>query len=242
MSNGHNKRFLANPFKYLKEVTVVPNDGLFNGSKASVFRGNGLPAEMRPHDMVYLDLVEIDGDRIVRTDFYEKPPGGDEQIVGGYVPYIQGGTVNANPQTMGRHNLPPPGGPKFEFTGALNGCSLILCSGETGQVAVHYPNSDCSTLGYPHLNTLKLVYIKSIDYFKTQGGSQENYSDGLLTGSDTYAAMVNLHRTTTGFFNAFAFMMNIGGVWHLIAQPTIAEMRPQKGKFTARKLHDFVKV
>lgn len=53
MSSGHNKRFLANPVDYLKEVLVVPNDGRFDGRTATEgmthFRGGTNPV-LQSHD------------------------------------------------------------------------------------------------------------------------------------------------------------------------------------------------
>lgn len=251
MSSGHNKRFLASPTKYLAEVVIIPNDGKFNGRTAREamvhFRGGVNPANLS-YDQIYLDLVPIDGGLFssttkVRADFSTVPVGGDDQIVGGYVPYILEGTVNDDPTKMGVHDLPAGGVPKFEFTGSMNGCSLILCTRTaTGaKVAAHYPNSKGSTLGYPHLATLGLTHVKSIDYFNTGGGRglQKNYS-GLQIGGD-YDAAAEALGNRAGWFNTFAFMMNIAGVWHLIAQPQFCEMQ-QDGSTTARRNGDHVMI
>ncbi|HEX7389350.1 MAG TPA: hypothetical protein VF286_04510, partial [Acidiphilium sp.] len=83
------------------------------------------------------------------------------------------------------------------------------------------------------LATLGLTHVKSIDYFNTGGtrGVQKSYS-GLDIGADTDAASVAAGNKA-GWFNVFAFILSIAGVWHLAGQPTFCEMG-KDGKTTGR--------
>ncbi|HEX7389815.1 MAG TPA: hypothetical protein VF286_06860, partial [Acidiphilium sp.] len=166
MASGHNKRFLEDQIKYMKEVVIIPNDGLFDSRTPQELMLTTPTGTVNPvlqsHARIFLDLVPIDGSwfsssaKMVRADFSTTPTGNsDSPIEGCYVPYIFEGTVNQDPTKMGCCTLPASGIPKFAFTGPMNGCSLILCRDGTGNmVAVHYPNSAGSTQGYPHLATL----------------------------------------------------------------------------------------
>lgn len=229
MSDGHNARFLANPRQYLGQVLVLSNDSRFNGQTAQqqmmAARGGGTPASLRAYDRVYLNLVPVDGRgaraAIVRADFSTSTKWFGTDIAGGYTPYINEGAVNANADAMGRHALPPAGVPAFEFTGAMQGCSLVLCTDNAngGYVSAHYPNSGGSVAGYPLLARLGLTRVRSIDYFNLGGGRgpQESYT-GQAVGTDRLAASTAAGNAA-GWFNTFAFMHREAGQWRLIGQP-----------------------
>jgi hypothetical protein len=243
MSDGHNARFLADPRQYLTQVLVLLNDGRFNGQTAQqqmmAARGGGTPASLRAYDRVYLNLVPIDGRgaqaAIVRADFSTSSKWFGTDIAGGYTPYIFEGVVNANPGRMGRHNLPPGGVPAYEFTGAMQGCSLVLCTDNAngGRVSVHYPNSGGSIAGYPHLATLGLTRVKSLDYFNTGGGRgpQASYT-GQAIGTDRDVASTQAGNAN-GWFNTFGFMKYEAGQWRLIDQPQFLWM-DNGGRTTGR--------
>ena len=142
--------------------------------------------------------------------------------------------MNENANNMGRVAIPAD--TFLVFTGAMNGCSFVLCSqvgGGGGRIAAHYPNSGGSISGYQKLAALNLVRMKSIDFFKLGTHGQGSYS-GLDTNDDPVAA-ATAQGNAAGWFNTFCFMYKTdAGVWKIMAQPQFCTMS-SKGKTKAKR-------
>jgi hypothetical protein len=148
--NPQNARFLADPIAFCKRtaVNLMIAGGFVVGDALDV---------NQPYPRMYLDLPPYNpGDRnpkqVIFTPLARK---GDKigLIEGSFFPYLPFGTVAESGLVVlevPRRNPPT----NFLFTGAVNGCSPMLCEkkGDPETVlAIHYPNSDGRAKGYPLL-------------------------------------------------------------------------------------------
>lgn len=209
MSSGHNKEFLKDPAAYLGGITILtigtqflPSEGAFQPlvSKA----------------LVYMDLVATDsgiksGKKQGRADF-SLNAGSDSAIAGGWIPYIAENTVNNDNGKLPVQELPVNGVPKFCFTGAMNGCSLVLATKGGKSYGIHVPNSKQATQGYPVLQQLGYQHVKSLDYYELSQRTQGHY--GTKTGASREAP-------GGGWYNTFAFFIFDNGAWNIMGQPQI---------------------
>lgn len=228
MSHGHNAEFLKDPKAYLGAVTVLTVGSIYKGFDPNV-----------PRDKVYMDLVLLDsgmksGTKLVRADFRAEPEG-DAPIEGGWIPYIAEGTVNADPAKLPALRL-PDGRPRFVFTGAMNGCSLVLANGPDGKYGIHYPNSKGAPVGFPHLKTGGFTYVKSVDYYDLKHPAQGFY--GTAQGVDP-AQAASAAGNDTGWFNTFACFHH-DGLWKILAQPQFAWQ--QGTEFRARTTGEVIEL
>ncbi|MGH7067658.1 MAG: hypothetical protein ACREFO_14255 [Acetobacteraceae bacterium] len=209
MSYGHNKEFLKDPAGYLGGITILtigtqflPNQGAF---QPQVAKG-----------LVYMDLVATDsgatsGNKQGRADF-NLNAGSDSAIAGGWIPYVDEGTVNGDSAKLPVQELAVNGVPKFCFTGAMNGCSLVLASKGGKNYGIHVPNSTQAKQGYPVLQKLGYQHVKSLDYFELSQRVQGNYGTKVGESRDAPGG---------GWYNTFAFFVFDGGTWKIMAQPQI---------------------
>lgn len=209
MSHGHNKEFLKDPAGYLGGITILtvgtqflPNQGAFQPQAAK--------------GLVYMDLVATDsgatsGTKQGRADF-SLNAGSDLAIAGGWVPYVDEGTVNGDAAKLPVQELPVNGVPKFCFTGAMNGCSLVLASKGGKNYGIHVPNSSQAKQGYPVLQKLGYQHVKSLDYFELSQRVQGHYGTKVGESCDAPGG---------GWYNTFAFFIFDGGTWKIMAQPQI---------------------
>ena len=212
MSHGHNKEFLKDPVAYLGGAIVL--------TLASNFRPS--PAAFKdPSPSVSMDLVYVGKWKEVnqvRADFSTTPPGGDEKITGAWIPYESEGNVKADSKKLPVQVLPAAGdaGP-FAFTGAMNGCSLVMATKGGQDYGIHVPNSQQATENYPFITNAGYQYTKSLDYYPLPQRRQGFY------GTDG-------NRDAGGgrWYNTFAFFYRSGGQWKIIAQPQFATMIEKK--------------
>lgn len=209
MSHGHNKEFLKDPAGYLGGITILtigtqflPNQGAF---QPQIAKG-----------LVYMDLVATDsgvtsGAKQGRADF-NLNAGSDSAIAGGWVPYVDEGTVNGNAAKLPVQELPVNGVPKFCFTGAMNGCSLVLATKGGKSYGIHVPNSSQAKQGYPVLQKLGYQHVKSLDYYELSQRTQGNYGTKVGESRDAPGG---------GWYNTFAFFIFDGGTWKIMGQPQI---------------------
>ena len=120
------------------------------------------------HALCYLRLEAVDGGNVEPAD----PSAGSVSAMAtkfgdtirfpcGYVPYIPEGTCLGG-TALPKVQLDPHGSPKFVFTGAMNGCSLVIANDAAGNLwGVHYPNSNGEKQGFPMLARDQLVLAKS---------------------------------------------------------------------------------
>lgn len=207
MSNGHNAEFLKNPIDYLSKVVVMTV-----GSDFGTVDPNSAYAAMHI-DMALVDSGINSGTKSVKANFNIGPLG-DAPIKGGFVPYASKGDVKNGRFPLPALELPSAGSPKFVFTGAMNGCSLVLATKGGKKYAIHYPNSDGATHRFPMLTEAGYTYVKSLDYYKL---SDDKASYGTLVNGDREAP-------GGGWYNTFAFFYYKDGAWSIIGQPQIAKM------------------
>ena len=229
MSSGHNTAFLKDPVDYLSKVVVLTINAEFEGIDA-----NAASAQ------IYLDLVLVDsglksGQKVVQANFSNTPKG-DSPIEGCYVPYASEGDVKNGRFPLPAVALPVGGLPKFIFTGAMNGCSLLLAKKADNFYAIHYPNSGGASSKYPLLTKAGYTYVKSIDYFNILG--TRGYS-GVNVGTDRDQASKDAGNIA-GWFNTFSFFYYKDN-WKIVAQPQFA-WATGGNKFTARLNGDVIVV
>ncbi len=212
MSFGHNAEFLKDPKAYLGGITILNVTSNFKGFK---------PDE--PQARIYMDLVSVStgvggGGKAARVDFANTPIG-DASIEAGWIPYISEGLVGSDHSKLPFLELPAGGNPRFVFTGAMNGCSLVMATKTGKNWGIHQPNSKAATQAYPLLATAGFTYVKSVDYHQLDQLTQGSY--GTKVGVDRTEAS-RAAGNATGWFNTFAFFYFTGGVWRIIAQPQFA--------------------
>jgi hypothetical protein len=210
MASGHNKEFLKDPRAYLGGITVVSVGTQFHPSI------DGFKTQV-PKPLVYMDLVVTDSgvkskNKQARADFSLQGRGGDSDIPAAWIPYVPEGTVNADVSTLPAVELPASGNPVFAFTGAMNGCSLVLATKDGKNWGIHVPNSKQAPLGFPVLKTAGYSYVKSIDFYQLDQLRQGKY--GTKTGESRDAP-------GGGWYNTFAFFWFDKGGWTIVAQPQI---------------------
>ena len=155
--------FLSDPRGYMSRVAI---ESAFNEGSQPI-GGDFNPAQA--HALCYLRLEAVDGGMLssptrARVRFSMAPKFGDTSISCGYVPYIPEGTCLGG-TALPKVQLDPHGSPKFVFTGAMNGCSLVIANDAAGNLwGVHYPNSNGEKQGFPMLARDQLVLAKSMDY------------------------------------------------------------------------------
>lgn len=213
MSHGHNAAFLRNPVDYLSKIAVLTIGSNYGDLDAN-----------QPYASIYLNLVSIDsglksGNKVVCANFDSNPVGGDSSINASFVPYASEGDVKNNRFLLPALELPPNGRPKFIFTGAMNGCSLVLASNRFGRrYGIHYPNSNGAINKYPLLTKAGYKYEKSIDFY-------------IIDGKPGYGTRVDESRDAPGggWYNTFSFFyFDIPTrKWMIICQPQIATMTKQ---------------
>ena len=219
MSHAHNHFFLTNPVDYLSKVVVL-----------TISSNYGRLDPNNPYGSIYLDLVNVDsgiksGHKIVCANFDLAPKAGDTQIKAGYVPYASEGDVKNKRFLLPALELPQTLTTKFIFTGAMNGCSLILASNRLGRkYAIHYPNSNGARNGYPLMARAGYTYEKTIDYYRI--GNKPYY--GTEIGGDREAP-----GKKGSWYNMFAFFYYNNGHWNIISQPQIVTMN-MDGTFTGK--------
>jgi hypothetical protein len=210
MSHGHNAEFLKDPKAYLGNITIHNVTSGFKGFK---------PEE--PQARIYMDLVAIStggAGKAARVDFSNTPIG-DAPIEGGWIPYISEGLIGSDHSKLPFLELPAGGSPRFVFTGAMNGCSLVMASKGGKNWGIHQPNSKAATQAFPLLVAAGFTYVKSVDFYQLGQLAQGSY--GTQVGVDRTAAS-RAAGNDTGWFNTFAFFLYTGGVWRIIAQPQFA--------------------
>lgn len=207
MSHGHNTEFLKDPVGYLSKIVVMTV-----GSDYGSLDPNQCCSSM------YLDLLSIDsgmksGRKVVRANFSTGPLG-DSPINGAFVPYASEGDVKSGRFALPALELPLTGSPKFVFTGAMNGCSLVLATKSGKRYAIHYPNSAGATLRYPLLTDAGYTYVKSLDYYKMD------------KDKPFYGTKIDGDREAPGggWYNTFAFFYYDGSKWVIVGQPQIAKL------------------
>ena len=210
MSHGHNGEFLKYPIAYLGSITVVTVGTQFHPS-VDGFKTQ----ESKP--LVYMNLVSTDsglksGSKQARADFSLQSRGGDSDIAGGWIPYVDEGAVNLDANKLPALELPASGNPVFAFTGAMNGCSLVLATKGGKNWGIHVPNSSQAKLGFPVLAKAGYTYVKSIDFYQLDQLRQGKY--GTRTGESEVAP-------GGGWYNTFAFFWFDRGGWTIVAQPQI---------------------
>lgn len=201
MSSGHNARFSANPKVYLQTVAVM-NSMSMGKTVIGAFNPN------LAHKQAYLNLVPNSGGKtatLVTANYSLTPKGHGTNISCGYVPYWMEGDVDAGKE-LPKLLLPPGGNPKYVFTGAMNGCSLLIATDSSGnEYGVHYPNSGGSQKGFPHLGRDGLTLVKSVDYINGYGMDREQ-----------------LEKDFRGTWsNVFAFFIYKDSQWKIMAQPQL---------------------
>lgn len=208
MSFGHNKEFLKDPVAYLGGITVLTIGTRFLPSPAGF-----APQVAKP--LVYMDLcylgVGLDT-RQGRADFSAGIPGGDDPIPGAWIPYEPEGTVATDIGKLPAQVLPAGGLVPFAFTGAINGCSLVMATKGGADYGIHVPNSSQATQGYPFLAQAGYTYVKSVDYYQIDQRRQGFYGTRIGASRDAPGG---------GWYNTFAFFYFSGGEWKIIAQPQI---------------------
>ena len=159
---GQNESFLADPKAYMSRVAIENN--FATGAMAqNTFN------DQQSHDRCYMDLVPLDGGLLsvvtrVKSEFRTTAKPGAVSINGGYVPYVAEGTCNGG-TPLPKTRLQTNGDPKFVFTGAMNGCSLVIAEDASHALwGVHYPNSGGASNGFPLLTRDHLTLKKSMDY------------------------------------------------------------------------------
>lgn len=212
MSHGHNAEFLKNPKAYLGGITILNVSSVIKGFKAD-----------EPQARIYMDLVSVNtgvsgGVKSARVD-YANTPIGDAPIEAGWVPYISEGLVGSDHSKLPSLELPAGGSPRFVFTGAMNGCSLVMATKSGKYWGIHQPNSKAATQAYPLLTAAGFTYVKSVDYYELGQLTQGCY--GTKVGVDSTEAS-RAAGNASGWFNTFAFFYYTGGVWRIIAQPQFA--------------------
>jgi hypothetical protein len=214
MSHGHNTEFLKDPLAYLRSVTVLTVGTQFfpsiDGFKTQVAKS---PINM---DLITLDSGVKSGSKMSRADFCLQGKGGDSDIVAGWIPYVDEGTVNQDIGKLPALELPPGGTPKFAFTGAMNGCSLVLATKGGKNYGIHVPNSSQAKNGNPALTQAGYTYVKSIDYFQLGQLRQGHYGTKIGASRDAPGG---------GWYNTFAFFYFDNGGWTIVAQPQIVTLQ-----------------
>jgi hypothetical protein len=199
MSKGYNQLFSANPRTFLGNYVVE------NEVAQGVRRVGGFDTS-RSHNNAYLNLVPIDGGIFsattrLRAEYSTTSKGHGTIIACRYVPYVAEGTIDGGTE-LPKVQLPDDGNPRFAFTGAMNGCSLVIATDAHHRTwLVHYPNSRGAANGFPHLARDGLNLVKAVNY---NGGYGAN--EGALARGQ--------------WLNTFAFAFYDGG-WRLLAQPQI---------------------
>lgn len=207
MSNKHNARFTANPKTYMSTVAIM-NQMSMGKTKIGAFNTD------IAHSSAYMNLVAVTGGSsatLVTANYSTTQKSKGTIIHCGYVPYWMEGDVNSGKE-LPKLRLPATGNPKYVFTGAMNGCSLVIATDSSGnEYGVHYPNSGGSTTGYPHLERDGLTYVKSVDYIGGYGMDR-----------------TELEKKYVGTWsNVFAFFYYTGGEWKILAQPQLGA--PSRG-------------
>jgi hypothetical protein len=180
--DGHNREFSRNPRSYMRKVAM------HNGLSGEVLP-TGPTAEINVKDAyesVSVDLRVLDsgvnsGTRCVSVHYLRKypeyhwdkqldkrhVPDGDDPLIGKFIPYEMEGMVSSSGAQIKPVLLPgdPGAGPKFVFTGAMNGCSFVIAEKSNGErYALHYPNSKGFDTGFPLLKGMGLRVVKSANY------------------------------------------------------------------------------
>ncbi len=206
MSFGHNKEFLKNPVAYLGGITVVTVGTQFSPSV------DGFKTQ-ESKSPIYMDLVSTDtgmksGSKQARADFSLTSRGGDSDIVAGWIPYVDEGTVNGDSAKLPALELPASGNPVFAFTGAMNGCSLVLATKGSKNRGIHVPNSKQATLGFPS-------WLASA----TPTSNQPTLSARSIAAGGSWRALHDrrVRRLRRGQYNTFAFFLLIMALWTIVA-------------------------
>lgn len=232
MSNQQNANFLSNPEGYLQTISTANKFNL----------GGKIDMEVNldePHAKILMNLRPLDGGLFSSTKRVEAEYGispkisdGDSIIVGAWVPYHVEGDVASGASSLGKVPIatrPGPTDPKFVFTGAMNGCSMVVARNEAGQLfAVHYPNSTGFLNGFPLLKADKLEHVKSINY-EGAGGYGEDRTE-----------LEKLPKAV--WSNAFCCLAFQEGEWKVLGQSQLVtpngavfetRINPAKGLITA---------
>lgn len=228
MSLGHNTEFLRNPIAYLGTMPVLTIGTKFSPNETAFQTQVAKP-------LIYMDLVVTDsgvksGARQARADFCVAPPGGDGAIAGAWIPYVDEGTVLGDTSKLPAQELPAGGVPSFAFTGAMNGCSLVLATKGGKSYGIHVPNSKQATQNYPVLAKEGYTYVKSIDYHQMGQLNQGFYGTAVGAGPEAPGG---------GWYNTFAFFYYTGGVWTIVAQRQIVTARWLEGDTRAATKMDY---
>lgn len=204
MSDGHNERFTANPVIYLNQVTIQ-NAMSMGGAKVS----KGTLNTNLEHTVAYMDLVPVSGGKTATTvtATYHSAPGKIKSpIQCAFVPYWNEGDVNSG-KLLPKVALPAGGNPKFVFTGAMNGCSLVIAQDLANQqYGIHYPNSGGAANGFPHVGRDGMQVVKSLNYV----GGYGEANDALLA-----------YPVVGTWSNVFAFFYYYNNAWCIVGQPQI---------------------
>ncbi len=155
--------FLSDPKAYMSRVAI--ESAFSEGSQIAKKDFE----DSQAHDLCYMRLEPVDGGLFsattrVRAKFSTAPKFGSTTIPCRYVPYFSEGACKGG-TALPRVKLEPGGNPKFVFTGAMNGCSLVIATDAAGDTwGVHYPNTSGEKEGFPMLARDHMVLAKSMDY------------------------------------------------------------------------------
>ncbi len=216
---GNNAYFIADPFNYVKQCVINnTNLGPSSGHNMSELEVRNLLAEMEQAKKGYFDLEQevINGHMNVRLhsivgNSHSSRRGMEKWIQAYYLGYQMPGVQKDGLQRIPRVDIPRTNPThNFLFTGAMNGCSLII------------------TEPANQLNTLRVWHdsVKNVDTFKNETVVLRLDYDAKKQFRDKTGLHESLHTysdTSGGVSNSCNFMYydTNSGHWVLVSQPQI---------------------